>query len=226
MIRSLLFLAFLISFIYAGDPTFMMRCADPMKVNHATGAGCSYYESTDGPCDGHWWACGERVVFYLMISTDSSYSLSTSTVYTLDMSYHPALKMKGVLNNCGASTTEASSSCVNGNGVQVTVSGGSIQLTKLPKSARVVIRLDFIIDCSQLGSDGPAVTLNSYKAGSSGATTPCSGVTVPFEKCSSVWNCDDGDACTTDVAGGCVSSRTCSYTRKNCDDGNVCTVDS
>jgi len=87
-----------------------------------------------------------------------------------------------------------------------------------------VIRLDYVIDCSALGSTCEAFTLNSYTVGSG---SPCAlGESVSFTRCNSVFNCDDGDACTTDAVSGRVTSRTCSFPRKNCDDQNVCTVDS
>jgi len=204
----------------SSGPSFSLRAAEPSKYDHTKGGG-SYYEGVS-TLDGFYYACGEKASLVLLISTDSSYTGTTSTVFTIDYTAHPALKLKAVVNNC-AFAPDSSSPC-SGGGVSVATSGGSIQVTKLGKSTRAVVRLDFAIDCSQLSATGPALTITGYKTSAGSVTV--SDVSIDFVRPSSVYNCDDGDACTTDAVSGCVNSRTCTYTRKNCDDGNTCTIDS
>lgn len=45
--------------------------------------------------------------FVILVSTDSTYTTSTASVFTLDFTPNPALKVNAVVNNCGASTTDS-----------------------------------------------------------------------------------------------------------------------
>jgi hypothetical protein len=130
----------------------------------------------------------------------------------LDLTANPVLKIKAVSNNCGTTSPDSSTTC--NAGVSTVLSGNVVQVTKLAKSSRVVIRIDYAIDCSQLSqcSSCAALTLNSYKVGSGSAVSL--GLSVPFVRCSAIYNCDDGNACTTDVVSGSMCSRTCTYTKK------------
>jgi hypothetical protein len=232
MIRSLFFLVCCIGLLHADifsdlfiseteqvtGITFQVQASDPTTYSHTTGGGA--WATSVATLDGYYFACGERASVVLLISTDSTYTTSTSSVFTLSFTAHPALKIKAIVNNCATSTADAST-CINGGSVPVSLgsTGTTFQFTKLAKSSRVVIRLDFAIDCTQLTATGPAVSFNSFTVGS-GSANSLSGVSLPFVHISSVYNCDDGNACTTDIIGGCLTSRSCSYIPKNFDDSN------
>jgi len=199
MIRSLLFIAFCIGFINANflsdlfyseasqvvGLSFSLKAANPTEYDHAQGGGS--YSSGVNSFDGFYFACGDRASLVLLVSADQTYTQGTSAVYTLDFTAHAALKIKSAVNNCASNTADRNAVCVAGEGLSVTLSGNSIQFTKLAKGARAVIRIDFIVDCAGLGSSGPALTINSYKSGS-GSAVPLTGVSVDFVRCSNVFN--------------------------------------
>jgi len=101
MIRSLLFLVFCIGFIQANifrdlfssesldasGVSFSLMAADPTKYNHATGGG-SYAEGVSS-LDGFYFTCGERASLVLLVTTDSTFTCTSSSVLTLDFSAHP-----------------------------------------------------------------------------------------------------------------------------------------
>jgi len=209
--------------------TYTAKACNPTKHNHTTGAGASYTDVTgDGSLDGYYYACGETVVLFVVISADQTY-LGSASVVSLALDTHPALTVTKVVNNCGAnggSSADASSAwCSNAGSVQATWANGQIQFTKLNKGATVVLAIYAKIDCGQLSASGAACTLKSYKIGSGDSCT-IDGVSIPFVRGTQCYNCDDGDACTTDIVAGCYTARTCQYIKKNCDDGSTCTVDS
>jgi len=184
--------------------SFSLRPAGALKYNHTLGGG-SYAEGTDGGLDGYYYACGEMVSMMLLVSTDSMYSQSSSAVITLDLSAHAALKPKATVNNCKSNAVDIAQTCVSGGSILVSSQGLSIQLTKLSKSSKVVVRIDLNLDCSGLSTgDGPALTLNSYKVGSAGTPCTVSGVSVNFIHTTAVYDCNDYDACTTDIVAGCL----------------------
>jgi hypothetical protein len=186
--------------------TIDAEVAAASAYNHASGGGS--YSGCASSVDGYNYACGEIVSFVILVSTDSTYTTSTSSVFTLDFTPNPALKVKAVVNNCLASTTDSQSTCVNGASVSVMLSStGDIQWTKLTASSRLVIRVDCILQCNAPIS-GSALVLNWYKVGS-GNNVPL-GNSIDFVNPTDVFNCDDENACTSDVIGGCMTARTCS----------------
>jgi len=163
-----------------------LKACNPTKYDHSTGGGSSC-DAIKGPLDGYYFACAERASFFLTLSTGSSFSYSSTTIFTFDFTSNPALQMKSVINNCQTSVSDASSVCHNGESVSISFSGNSIQVKKLQKNARVVIRLDFSINCDALGSSSPAISFTQYRTGTT--TVPITGCNVGFTRPSSVFNC-------------------------------------
>jgi hypothetical protein len=185
MMRSLLFLVFCVGFIHANiftdlfstessqaaGITFALRAGDPAKYDHVKGGG-SFYEGVDS-LDGYYFSCGERASLFIQITTDATYTTTSSSIFSLDLTSNPALKIKAVSNNCGTTSPDSSTTC--NTGVSTVLSGNVVQVTKLAKSSRVVVRIDYVIDCSQLAqcSSCAALTLNSYKIGSGSSVSLC-----------------------------------------------------
>jgi hypothetical protein len=211
-----------------GGLTFALKAANPLKYNHTTGTGASYTDVTDGVLDGYYFANGEKAVLFIDVSSDSSCTGTTSTVYSASYDLHPSLTVVGITNNCGisGSASDSAAFCINSASVTVSIANGQIQFTKFGKSSRVIFALVVKLDCTQTSAYGSALTLKSYKAGTSGAEVSIDAAPIPFTRATNCYSCDDQDACTTDVVAGCYTSRTCQYLKKDCDDKSACTVDS
>jgi len=74
----------------AGGISFKMSAASALKYNHTTGAGANYVDVTDGVLDEYYYACGERASVFIVVSTDSTYTGTTSTVVSLSLDLNVA----------------------------------------------------------------------------------------------------------------------------------------
>jgi len=103
------------------------------------------------------------------------------------------------------------------------------QVVKMPCSSVIVVRLDFVIDCTAKPGKTANVAISYLQVGSGPILTLTADddSTVTFTNIAAVLSCDDANPCTTDIASGpCVCTRTCSHTAMVCNDNNVCTTDS
>jgi len=139
-----------------------LKPASPLKYNHTLGGG-TWTESTEVDVDGYYYACGEKVSIFLMIKTDSTCTLTTSSILNLYFDLHPALTPKGVLNNCASNAIDSNGVCANSATTQVASpvggSGLTLQLQKINKNAVIIVRVDLGITCGASLTAGSALTL-------------------------------------------------------------------
>jgi hypothetical protein len=209
---------------------FSVLAADPKTYDHTLGGG-NAADVVDKDLNGFYFACGDRASIFVVVSVSSSSKISSSQILSLNFGVNPALVPRAVSNNCGASSVDNTKLCASGSGVVVStpVQSGEnfvVQVSRLNPGTVVVLRLDFVINCVAIPNDvQTAISLASYKIGSSGSAVSCD-ASIVFKGMGDVLNCDDKNACTTDKAVGEICHRYCSWDVKNCDDGSACTTDS
>jgi len=194
--------------------------ADPCAYDHAMGGGL-YLPTLPASVSGFNFACGDIASFLIAITTCSSAS-KTQTI-TLPLSLSAGLTVKSVLSNCGLSISDKA--CINSATAQVTLAGGSIQVTNLGPSSTLIIRVDTKMECASMipGADLNVKVSSPIQIAGTSVNINDNGGTIT--KVGSVLNCDDKSLCTADSVSGKTCTRYCTNVAKVCNDGNACTND-
>jgi hypothetical protein len=127
--------------------TFSLLAANPDSYDHSVGGGS--FSNGISVVKGNYYACDVEVISLLLkISTDSSFKISSTAEWEIDLFPQNYVTVKQVLNNCVVSMTDAEHSCTkSGASVVPSFHDNVLSFKQLKSNTKTVIRIDLIIGC-------------------------------------------------------------------------------
>jgi len=123
--------------------TFALKAADPDSYDHQIGGG--KWSSGIDTVKGNYYAVGERISLLLQITTDDTFSLSSSAEFDMELVLRDGEGVLSVVNNCIASSTECSTGAAKVVPTLSTDGRYEIFFQGLTKNSRTVFRIDLVI---------------------------------------------------------------------------------